>query len=186
MAFDDDNECDHLSGYGVAASVPEPPSEPEPEPPSEPDSELESPAARPASNRRRASRSKADGLSRAQVERVLDANRLLDDANVERVVRALSGRDGRAAQVLAVLDGSLTGAARLLVDAHDEPDDIKRMVLLTGMVEKDADVLRASVKAVNALDESADVKPGGNPFELAGRLAQTAPLLDVDALRGLL
>ena len=201
----------------VAEPAPAAPSDPEPpatEP--EPEAEAERPAARvkakaPRMNERIADailstrallddptvRAAMTGLTGRESDEELTALMLrirhgMNGRPPERrrlrdvLVRAY-GHDSDARLALTLLDGHVDGA-RLLVDAHDEPDPVNRVTMLLSAGMRDAQRLRAAARLLVALDPSLSerVRPqAGSQMDLAGAVAQTVAGVDVEPVRGL-
>lgn len=124
---------------------------------------------------------------RRQVRDLLHAADRLRDPRLRDVLVRAYGHDSDARLALTLLDGHVDGA-RLLVDAHDEPDPVNRVTMLLSAGMRDAQRLRAAARLLVALDPSLSerVRPqAGSQMDLAGAVAQTVAGVDVDPVRGL-
>lgn len=124
---------------------------------------------------------------RRQVRDLLHAADRLRDPRLRDVLVRAYGHDSDARLALTLLDGHVDGA-RLLVDAHDEPDPVNRVTMLLSAGMRDAQRLRAAARLLVALDPSLSerVRPqAGSQMDLAGAIAQTVAGVDVDPVRGL-
>lgn len=124
---------------------------------------------------------------RRQVRDLLHAADRLRDPRLRDVLVRTYGHDSDARLALTLLDGHVDGA-RLLVDAHDEPDPVNRVTMLLSAGMRDAQRLRAAARLLVALDPSLSerVRPqAGSQMDLAGAVAQTVAGVDVDPVRGL-
>lgn len=124
---------------------------------------------------------------RRQVRDLLHAADRLRDPRLRDVLARACGHDSDARLALTLLDGHVDGA-RLLVDAHDEPDPVNRVTMLLSAGMRDAQRLRAAARLLVALDPSLSerVRPqAGSQMDLAGAVAQTVAGVDVEPVRGL-
>lgn len=124
---------------------------------------------------------------RRQVRDLLHAADRLRDPRLRDVLVRAYGHDSDARLALTLLDGHVDGA-RLLVDAHDEPDPVNRVTMLLSAGMRDAQRLRAAARLLVALDPSLSerVRPqAGSQMDLAGAIAQTVAGVDVEPVRGL-
>ena len=123
---------------------------------------------------------------RRQVRDLLHAADRLRDPRLRDVLARACGHDSDARLALTLLDGHVDGA-RLLVDAHDEPDPVNRVTMLLSAGMRDAQRLRAAARLLVALDPSLSerVRPqAGSQMDLAGAVAQTGAGVDVEPVRG--
>lgn len=124
---------------------------------------------------------------RRQVRDLLQAADRLHDPRLRDVLARACGHDSQARLALTLLDGRVDGA-RLLVDAHDEPDPVNRVTMLLSAGMRDGQRLRAAARLLVALDPSLSerVRPqAGSQMDLAGAIAQTVAGVDVEPVRGL-
>lgn len=124
---------------------------------------------------------------RRQVRDLLQAADRLRDPRLRDVLARACGHDSQARLVLTLLDGRVDGA-RLLVDAHDEPDPVNRVTMLLSAGMRDGQRLRAAARLLVALDPSLSerVRPqAGSQMDLAGAIAQAVAGVDVEPVRGL-
>lgn len=170
--------------------------EPQPEPAPAPEAEAgldptPAPEAAPETTPEPAPEKKPKRAPRKPKEwsagKVADARRVFDllaDERSAAAARTLVGVDDPDRLAAAILNGQMRDPASLLVHLHDEQDGVARAVQAIGMLEKDAPLVRRAAQLAAALDASLAEPLKANGMTLAATLAQHAPTLDVEPVRG--
>lgn len=127
-------------------------------------------------------------IAKKDIERVLQAQSMLSKSLVKTTARVLQPTGDQADLVAVVLSDRYVNAVRVVIAAHDQKNDIQRVIDLVTVLGKHAEQVKDAAKlciAINpSLKERLTVK--GKDMELAQHIAQAAPSLSVDELRGVI